>query len=195
MSQPSRRIPECAPLGLAYLFAGRLNATFKVFLGYACLVISVGIGLTLSRGGVLATGVSVLVFLFWLLGYQIQGPGPRRTRWDDCIELLCCGAILLSQGSNPSHFKESPRTISMCVLVLSWHQWKDQPVFGVGPGQFDALFSLYRPRQVQERPGWMHSDYLQLLVEYGPLDLLFLSWVVFFLCWGPGNPEVCSQGG
>ena len=52
------------PLGLAYLFAGRLNATFKVFLGYACLVISVGIGLTLSRGGVLATGVSVLLFLF-----------------------------------------------------------------------------------------------------------------------------------
>ena len=58
------------PLGLAYLFAGRLNATFKVFLGYACLVISVGIGLTLSRGGVLATGVSVLVFLFWLLGHR-----------------------------------------------------------------------------------------------------------------------------
>ena len=159
------------PLGLAYLFAGRLNATFKVFLGYACLVISVGIGLTLSRGGVLATGVSVLVFLFWLLGH-------RKYRVQALVALV--GMIALSyfavaQSSflkdriHQAFQRESSHDLNVRPLVwkAGINMWKDQPVFGVGPGQFDALFSLYRPRQVQERPGWMHNDYLQLLVEYG----------------------------
>ena len=46
------------PLGVAYLFAGRYNYTFKVFLGYSCLVVMAGIAVTMSRGGWIAAGIS-----------------------------------------------------------------------------------------------------------------------------------------
>jgi len=54
------------PLGLAYSLTGRLNHVTRVFLGYATFVILAGIGVTVSRGGWVATATSLVVF-FWLL--------------------------------------------------------------------------------------------------------------------------------
>ena len=134
-------------------------------------MISVGIGLTLSRGGVLATGVSVLVFLFWLLGHRKY----RAQALVALVGMIALSYFAVAQSSflkdriHQAFQRESSHDLNVRPLVwkAGINMWKDQPGCGVGPGQCVALFSLYRPRQVQERPGWMHNDYLQLLVEYG----------------------------
>ncbi len=159
------------PLGLAYLFAGRLNTTFKVFLGYACLVIMAGIGVTMSRGGWLATGISIMAFLVMLLGH-------RKYRIQAGVALLCLliGGFLvfdrsegLKERLNQTLERDSSAPVSVRSLI--WEStvdmWKDHRWVGVGPGQFDHAFQYYRHSEVQERPGWVHNDFLQLLAEYG----------------------------
>ncbi len=159
------------PLGLAYLFAGRLNTTFKVFLGYACLVIMAGIAVTMSRGGWLATGFSIMAFLVMLLGH-------RKYRIQAAVALLCflVGGFLvfdksegLKERLNQTLERESNAPVSVRSLIWesSTEMWKDHAWIGVGPGQFDHAFQHYRHPEVQERPGWAHNDYLHLVVEYG----------------------------
>lgn len=159
------------PLGLAYLFAGRLNTTFKVFLGYACLVILAGIGVTMSRGGWLATGISIMAFLVLLLGH-------RKYRIQAGAALLCfiIGGYLvfdhsdsLKERLNQTLHRESGAPVSVRSLIwdASWKMGNDHKWVGVGPGQFDYRFQDYRHPEVQERPGWVHNDFLHLWVEYG----------------------------
>jgi len=54
------------PLGLAYTFTSRLGSLMRVFLGYASLVILAGIAVSVSRGGWLATVMSLVVFFGFL---------------------------------------------------------------------------------------------------------------------------------
>jgi O-antigen ligase len=75
------------PMGLAYTLMGRLNHTLKVFLGYASLAIIAGIAVTLSRGGWIAAGISLLVFFGVLLW-------RRETR----LPALICLVLLLGAG-------------------------------------------------------------------------------------------------
>src|SRR3954469_1243932 len=63
------------PLGLAYTLTGRLTHLQKVLVGYASLAIFAGIVSTVSRGGWLAAGISLLcffVFLFRQRDYRLQ---------------------------------------------------------------------------------------------------------------------------
>jgi hypothetical protein len=57
------------PLALAYTLMGRLTHLQKVLVGYAALVIFAGILVTISRGGWLAAGITLIV-LFALLFRQ-----------------------------------------------------------------------------------------------------------------------------
>src|SRR3954453_17635360 len=63
------------PIGLAYTLTGRLSHLQKVLVGYASLVIFVGIVVTVSGGGWISTGVSLLVLFLFLVrqrGYRWQ---------------------------------------------------------------------------------------------------------------------------
>jgi hypothetical protein len=59
-----------APLGLAYTVLGRSKPLMKVFLGYASLVMLAGIGVTISRGSWISTGLVLLLFLLVLMFRQ-----------------------------------------------------------------------------------------------------------------------------
>src|SRR5262245_55083294 len=50
------------PLGFAYTLLGRSKPLIKVLLGYSSLVILIGIGVTLSRGSWISTGIALLMF-------------------------------------------------------------------------------------------------------------------------------------
>src|SRR5258706_4195506 len=63
------------PLALAYTLTGRFTHLQKVLVGYASLVIFAGIVSTISRGGWVATGATLLVFFVLLLrqrDYRLQ---------------------------------------------------------------------------------------------------------------------------
>src|SRR5262249_55538387 len=55
------------PLGLAYCMTGRAKAVTRISLGYAVFVMVAGLGVTVSRGGWVACGVSVVLMMIGML--------------------------------------------------------------------------------------------------------------------------------
>src|SRR5688572_7698170 len=55
------------PLSLAYVMTGRLKHTTKIFLAYAAGAMLAGIGVSISRGGWIATAVALLLLFVALL--------------------------------------------------------------------------------------------------------------------------------
>jgi hypothetical protein len=49
----------------------------------------------------------------------------------------------------------------------TYQMWRDHPVWGGGPGHFDERFRAYRTRLFQMSAGHAHSDYLQVLADWG----------------------------
>lgn len=160
-----------APLGIAFLFAGRYNYTFKVFLGYGCIVILAGIAVTMSRGGWLAIGAALALFFLLLLQ-------KRQYRIPALAALLLLAATTtivyqksdklqnrlqkMREGGSEAFIGTRP-----AIWKAAWKMWQDNKIWGVGPGHFDYRFPKYRPREIQARPGRVHNDYLNLLVDWG----------------------------
>ncbi len=179
------------PLGLAFTLSGRLPVTAKVFLGYASLVILAGIGVTISRGGWLATGLAVLLF-FALL---IRRPGFRIPAFLFLAVLLAFGVWFVGT----SQFSKQRIVNSFAAGKLEdirfqlWQpaiqMWQDHFWTGVGPAHFDHRFPAYRPTLVQARPNRVHNDFLNTLADWGTAGalLVFAIWLLLYLgvwqCW------------
>lgn len=160
-----------APLGIAFLFTGRYNYTFKVFLGYGCIVILAGIAVTMSRGGWLAIGAALALFFLLLLQ-------KRQYR------IPALAALLLLAAATATVYQKSDKLQNRlqkmqeegsdafigtrpAIWKAAWKMWQDNKIWGVGPGHFDYRFPKYRPQEIQARPGRVHNDYLNLLVDWG----------------------------
>lgn len=160
-----------APLGIAFLFAGRYNYTFKVFLGYGCIVILAGIAVTMSRGGWLAIGAALALFFLLLLR-------KRQYRIPALAALLMLAAtttIVYQKSDKLQNRLQKMREGGSAAFIgtrpaiwkAAWKMWQDNKIWGVGPGHFDYHFHQYRPQEIQARPGRVHNDYLNLLVDWG----------------------------
>ncbi len=159
------------PLGLTLVFQGREGAVMRLLVGYACLVMLAGIAVSLSRGGWLATGVA---FVFWL-GFTVR----RRAYWLPAVLVVA----LVGAGGHVflTHSIQAQKRLNVGQAAAGreitdvrqrlYHSaarmWKDHFWLGVGPGHFDHCFPTYRPVEVQARPGRVHNDYLNLLVDWG----------------------------
>ena len=58
------------PMALVFTLTARLSHLQKVLMGYASLMIFTGILVTISRGGWIATGITLTVLFVWLLQYR-----------------------------------------------------------------------------------------------------------------------------
>jgi len=159
------------PLGLSYALAGRLGHLLRVFLGYASIVMLAGIGVTLSRGGWVAT-IAALLFFFILLIRR------RQYRIPAFVALVLLAALTAefylktyrAQKRLDEMFSaESPDNVQARVWLWksAFQMWRDHFWLGAGPGHFDYRFPVYRPRAVQMNPGHAHNDYLNTLADWG----------------------------
>jgi len=82
------------PLGLAYTLTSRFKTLGKVFLGYASLVILVGIAVTVSRGAYASTALALILFFSVLLFHRKH----RLPALVSLVILLAVGAYYL-QGA------------------------------------------------------------------------------------------------
>jgi O-antigen ligase len=174
------------PLALAFTITGRFEPLQKIFLGYASLAIFTGIAVTVSRGGWLATGISLLVMIGWLL--------RQRDYYKRALVLIpVLGIIFLAfywRAEMPPERRERfdvARQIEDVRFRLwqpAWRMWKEHPWFGVGLAHFDYRFRQYRPDDpgLQPRPDRVHNDYLNTLVDWGIVGavLVLLCWAVFY---------------
>jgi len=168
-----------APLGLSYALTGRLGHLLRLFLGYASIVILAGIGVSVSRGAWVATGVALTVFFALLTRRR-----PYRILALFVVTaLIAAGIYFYSKAASvQKRFHnilavESPDTVQVRFILWkpSLQIWQDHFWLGVGPGHFDYRFPLYRPPEVQLRPGHAHNDYLNTLADWGVVGAVLVA--------------------
>jgi O-antigen ligase len=165
------------PLGLAYTLTGRFHATAKVFLGYASLAVFAGIGVSISRGAWAATGLALLVFF----GLLMRQRGRRLTAVIFVVLLVGAFAFFvrnLAVLQRRVSITKAENNIDAARLELwrpAYRMWQDHFWWGVGPAQFDQHFRAYRPDDIQMRPQYAHSDYLNTLADWGTVGMVLIG--------------------
>ena len=176
------------PLALSFAVMGRFGATIKVLLGYCTLVMLAGVVVSLSRGGVVASTIAVVMFCGLLL--------MQRDFWKPALAALCVlGALALlatSQlGSLQKRFDEGTNNEFNTLKdhrqnywAAAWQLFEDSKVWGVGPGHFDVEFPSVRPWAEQTRPHFAHNDYLNTLCDWGLAGAALVAASCALLAWG-----------
>lgn len=175
------------PLALAMVFWGKHKVLTKVFLCYAAIWLLVGIAITLSRGGWVATLVGLGVFSLALLA-------QRRFRLWAAIAIalvVLAGVVFeMKTGAIQKRFnRDNPEDFNqqLAVRLNMWRSaldvWRDHAWWGAGPGLYDEKFRPYRPPRLQGRPLYAHNEYVQALADWGLAGtaLLAAALVLFFL--------------
>lgn len=174
------------PLALCYTLLSRFSPTMKVFFAYAALSMMAGVGVSLSRGGIIATSATMVVFCLLLLfqrGYWIPAVGIMAV-------IVALGMMFGSEfRSLQKRFDEGFRGGQVVdIRVYYWPPaakiFEDHPLWGEGPGQFDSAFARYRPPQVQTRPEYVHNDYLNTLSDWGAAGTAIIAAVFALLYYG-----------
>ncbi len=174
------------PLAVLFTITGRFKPLMKIFLGYATLAIFAGISVTISRGGWLATAISLAVLFIWLI--------RQKDYWKRAVIVLGAlvlifGAFFWKAGIGPERRERFDAAIQIeDVRFQIWkpavEMWKDHLWFGVGPAHFDSRFRQYRTADpaIQARPERVHNDYLNTLVDWGLVGALIVlaCWALFY---------------
>jgi O-antigen ligase len=175
------------PLSIAYMFMGRLSAIVKVLLGYCSLMMLVAICMTLSRGGMIAVGVTVIVLLLALL---LQRDHRLKAVLAIVVLLVLAGGALTEVGTIERRFNKSVSDSGNIedVRVRIWQAAKEiylkEPVLGPGPGHFDYEFRAHAPKAMVQRAQFAHNDYLNALCDWGAVGLAMLVACVLLLYQG-----------
>jgi O-antigen ligase len=159
------------PLGLAFAILGRKNHILRLVLAYAAIVMIAGVVVSFSRGGWIATGLSLLALATVVLRNHVYR-----------VPVLLLIFVVLLTGfyfANRSEFVQKRIALPLTAGTLepvrsrqglaipTIQMWIDHPWIGVGPAHFDHRFPAYRPEEIQVRPGRAHNDYLNLLADWG----------------------------
>jgi O-antigen ligase len=174
------------PLGLAYTLTGRLRPATRVLLGYASLVILAGIGVSISRGGWIATGITLIVFFSVLISHR-----DYRTQALVClVVLMAAGTVFVMKApKTQDRFREmlvggKIEDIRFKLWKPALIMWKENIWLGVGPAHFDFRWRQYRPEDVQMRGDRVHNDYLNTLVDWGIAGAMVVALPWGLLAWG-----------
>jgi hypothetical protein len=171
------------PLALAGMFAVQ-NRLLQVAFGVGALAMLVGLAMTQNRAAAMAFAVAVAVFIW-------QSRRMRIGKW--LVALVVAAAIGLTFA--PSNYVDRFRALldpaqthatasldrgtaaeRLELWSAGWQMALDQPITGVGPGNYPAALGVYLPGK-----GLLaaHSNYVQMLAEAGfPGLVLYLA---FFL--------------
>jgi MFS family permease len=174
------------PVALAYTVMSRFSPTIKVLLAYSAVTMLAGIVVTLSRGGILAMVVALVIFCGVLLA--------QRDFWRSALVMLCIltalAAVAVSQFESVQRrfevaFKhDKVENGRQFYWAAAWQLSKRDIIWGIGPGHFDVEFPSVRPWEVQSRPHYAHNDYLNTLCEWGVLGMSIVAAACGLLYFG-----------
>jgi hypothetical protein len=148
-------------------------------------VIVVALLTTESRGGLIAFGAGVSIYLLLCLS-KVR---TRRAVGAALGAALFFGAILLTFGSNvfARFHSQEGGAVSNEMRVGIWHDtldmWRDAPLLGHGLESFAGVFPLYQKLQLENQIV-IHpeSSWLEWLAELGLLPVLVaVATVILFL--------------
>ena len=151
----------------------------RFLIGYLALICYVGVAITGSRGGYASTLVSLVTF-YILSIVALRRARPARFR---ATATLGGMALLLAVGGGFLAMQQSSMIRERVSLIgqkdvrfYNWQAALDQfraaPVIGTGAGTHLYYGRMFRRPEIQSDPVHAHSDYLELLAEYGVVGAL-----------------------
>ena len=175
------------PLGIAYTIIGRMKPTLRILLGYASVMLALGIGLSLSRGGWIATALALILFFLILLFHRgfrlpaalallviVLGVGyfvPRSSVVQERAE----SAMKEAGSSDYTRYK---------LWLPAIELWRENLWLGLGPGHFDYRFRSVRPQEIQLQPDRAHNDFLNTLVDWGIVGFVLVMGALTVITYG-----------
>lgn len=175
------------PAAVAGTFRDRLTGFLNhprvnvhILSGLGCIVIATSIFLSLSRGGIISLGLSLIIFGILLLGRKA---GRRR----GVIMVAVCLVIILSVGwfgwqpifdrfdkiRNDHGDIADDRKI---IWADSARFIRDFPATGAGFGSFLALYPRYRSLEGSVIVDHAHNDYIELMTDGGVVAFALMAW-------------------
>ncbi|MDX2029996.1 MAG: O-antigen ligase family protein [Blastocatellia bacterium] len=177
------------PLPLAWLLTARIRIEQRVLSLLAVAIMAVAVIFSLSRGGMLAIGVEILLLL--LLARRARGESAsvdddRRLLVPALLVAIVLLALWIGYDRLLQRFNVTRQGTEEYSLVTraeywrnSWRMFLDHPIAGVGLGAFPAVYPAYgRSTAKFERLEQTHNDYLQLLTDAGVVGGLLGLWFV-----------------
>jgi len=174
------------PWLLRYALKPAVSLSQLLSISFLCAFFAFAMGLTLSRGALLVLVVSLVgLFLFaarqrlffkhslafvvaLIIGYLLNNLFVA----DNIVQRL--GAVA-DVNANSLVALGSGRHL---LWLPAWQMYLDNPLTGWGLGMFKLLYSGYKPPLSGEAGFFAHNDYLEFLLELGPIGLLlFLGFV------------------
>lgn len=170
---------------------GRLLLASAIIVGTLPLLTRSRTGVMVGTGGLLAAAL-LLVLLHWNQG--------RRQRWRVGGVLLLALAIGWLAGwsrisyrlKKGGYFADAGRAE---LRVVGWQMFTENPVFGTGPGTFEAVYPLHRPEASAILFSQMHCDWLETLSTFGLVGAGLIATALAALAgtgktsgaWAPGR--------
>jgi len=173
------------PFAMAYVLFANIPLGRKILLGFCGLVMTIGLLLSISRGGWAGFGVSA-TFLFIAATKEKKVPKAARTALL-VVTLIAVAVVLAKSAYVKKRFVESFSKEDSSYLKRA-HLWidslslvRDNLLIGTGPGTFDLTFREYRRPSFLLAAGYPHNDYINTLSDYGIVGFVILLFgIVLF---------------
>lgn len=170
------------------------SALQKVLIAYIGLMTLVGIILTLSRAGWVATLAGLLVFLLWG-DWRLRVMWPRILAGIGGIGVLAIiafnvapvrnyitNSLSFDQADTPTGVSDQSLGGRTAMWGSTARMIVDHPIFGTGPGSWQWFHLKYRNPQIQSHAEYAHNDILNLASDYGLIGfgLVAAAIICFF---------------
>ena len=175
------------PLACGAMIFARSSAS-RALWAYLASVLIAGLALSLSRGGWLASMVS-LAFLLSVLA-RSRYFFHKHLLFAGVIAVVVIGLVVLASTPVVRRMRtvtEGDKAASLESRIQAWQgvvaMISDHPWLGAGPGTFGILGGSYQPVGLTEHFKKAHNDYLQFTAEVGLGLVPILFWSAAAL-WG-----------
>jgi O-antigen ligase len=188
-------------LAAALVFALRGKPVLRLLTTIAVPLCVFAVFLTLSRGGLVALGASLIA--------AIVVAGRRRGVVLGLAAAAVLATVIYFGAFAPAEARDRVLELQggtgrTDIWTVGWRMVEDQPLLGVGAGNFPVASihyllepgSLMRTDFIVDNPKVAHNTYLNVLAELGVVGLaLFLAVIAFPLGWAARAVAFAARAG
>ena len=164
------------------------KANMHIILGLCAILMYASIFVSLSRGGIISSTLSLLFFLFLLTRYKDNFSHSARGKYILLFLLVSVAAIswfgwepIFGRFDKIANASGEIQESRLIVWRDSWRMIKDFPIFGSGFGTFLTTYPAYRTVPGKFIYDHAHNDYLEILTDGGLVGFLLVSLFLLVL--------------
>ena len=151
----------------------------RILTGCSAALMASTIFLSLSRGGMLALGLEIVLFFALTLPKKRS---PRKVAGFMSVSLLVLAIlVLLGKGQVLGRLGDLSPGIRLDITKDCLRMFTRHPILGWGLGTFPTVYPGYRSFYTDLFINEAHNDYAQTLVETGGLGFAVTLWFLLLL--------------